>query len=62
MSKSLHRSSTKPQYEITQQSLPLCCPLPTHRLWDAHPRVYLPIAKTNQVTCPYCGTEYILRT
>ncbi|BBB15917.1 uncharacterized protein RVIR1_14790 [Candidatus Rickettsiella viridis] len=62
MSKPLSRSSTKHYYEITPETLPLSCPLPNNRLWDAHPRVYLPIAKTGHVTCPYCGTEYTLRT
>ncbi len=58
MSKSLSRSSTKHYYKVAPQAQPFSCPLPTNRLWDAHPRVYLPITKTGQVTCPYCGTEY----
>lgn len=62
MSKALSRAGTKPQYEITPQLLPLCCPLPTNRLWNAHPRVYLSIAEMGHVTCPYCGTHYTLRT
>ncbi|MES2142039.1 MAG: zinc-finger domain-containing protein [Pseudomonadota bacterium] len=61
MSKSLSHGNTKLYYEVTPQALPLSCPLPTNRLWDAHPRIYLPIAKTGQVTCPYCGTEYFLK-
>ncbi|MDQ8038982.1 MAG: zinc-finger domain-containing protein [Rickettsiella sp.] len=61
MSKSLSRSSAKQFCEITAKSLPLSCPLPTNRLWDGHPRVYLPITKTENVTCPYCGTEYLLK-
>lgn len=61
MSKSLSRSSTKHYYEITTQALPLSCPLSVNRLWDAHPKVYLPITKMGRVTCPYCGTEYFLK-
>jgi uncharacterized Zn-finger protein len=30
------------------------------KLWDAHPRVYLPIEKTGESLCPYCGTRYVL--
>ena len=40
--------------------LPLCCPRHDERVWDAHPRVYLPIEATGKVSCPYCGTNYIL--
>jgi uncharacterized Zn-finger protein len=61
MSKQLSPSNTKLRYEVSPQSLPLSCPLPKNRLWDAHPRVYLPITKMDHVTCPYCGTEYFLK-
>ena len=47
--------------EITEKELPLCCPLPAERLWDAHPRVYLDIEKKGHVVCPYCETEYHLK-
>jgi uncharacterized Zn-finger protein len=29
-------------------------------LWNAHPRVYLPIQKTGEALCPYCGTKFTL--
>ena len=45
---------------VTQKDLPLSCPLPENRLWDAHPKVYLPIEMTGQEVCPYCSTVYIL--
>jgi len=61
MSRPLSRSNTKHYYEVTQRDLPLSCPAKTSRLWDAHPRVYLPIAKIGHVTCPYCGTDYFLK-
>ncbi|MBL4647971.1 MAG: zinc-finger domain-containing protein [Gammaproteobacteria bacterium] len=48
-------------YNINQQDLPLSCPLPTQKLWNAHPKVYLPIEKTGQAICPYCSTHYILK-
>ena len=47
-------------YEISRNDLPLHCPLPQMSLWNSHPRVYLPIEKTGQAKCPYCGTEFTL--
>lgn len=46
--------------EITKADLPLHCPTPDMSLWNAHPRVFLPITETGKVKCPYCGTEYVL--
>ena len=48
------------EYTVTLADLPLSCPMPSMVLWDAHPRVYLPIEKTGEATCPYCGAQYIL--
>lgn len=47
--------------EVTASDLPLHCPLPSMLLWNAHPRVYLPIEKTGEALCPYCGTKYVLK-
>lgn len=55
------QACTSIHYEVTYDDLPFCCPLPNMRLWDAHPRVYLPIEVTGRVTCPYCSTEYFLK-
>ncbi len=30
-------------------------------LWNAHPRVFLPIEETGTALCPYCGTRYTLK-
>lgn len=50
-------------FTITAAQLPLCCPMPDQILWDAHPRVYLPIEdKGGHITCPYCETKYTLVT
>jgi len=49
------------QVEVTAAELPLHCPLPSQKLWNSHPRVYLPIEKTGAALCPYCGTRYVLR-
>lgn len=52
---------TQQKYEITKGDLPLSCPTEDMRLWNAHPRVYLPIEKTGREVCPYCGAEYTLK-
>lgn len=54
------KACTHKEQTITKKELPLSCPMPNERLWDAHPRVYLDIEKTGSVVCPYCGTEYKL--
>lgn len=47
--------------EVSETNLPLSCPLEEERVWDAHPRVYLPIEAEGEVLCPYCSTKYILK-
>jgi uncharacterized Zn-finger protein len=49
------------QVEVTADDLPLHCPMPSMVLWNAHPRVFLPIEKTGEALCPYCGTQYTLK-
>ena len=49
------------RYEVTAADLPLHCPLDGTTLWNSHPRVYLPIEKTGQAKCPYCGADYVLK-
>ncbi|MDD9812177.1 MAG: zinc-finger domain-containing protein [Gammaproteobacteria bacterium] len=44
---------------MTAADLPLHCPMPGKRLWDSHPRVYLPIKPGGEEICPYCGTRYV---
>lgn len=44
---------------ITADDVPLHCPMPGKRLWDSHPRVYLPIKPGGAEVCPYCGTRYV---
>lgn len=55
----MHHPKTPP-YIITASMLPLACPLPDMPLWNAHPRVYLPIEETGDATCPYCGNCFVL--
>lgn len=47
--------------EVGPDDLPLHCPMPGMPLWSAHPRVFLDIAQTGMILCPYCGTQYQLR-
>lgn len=56
----LATASVSPSCEVNRDDLPLSCPTPGQRLWNAHPRVYLPIEKTGEATCPYCGTHFRL--
>ena len=46
--------------EVTAADLPLHCPMPGKRLWDSHPKVYLPIEDSGRELCPYCGTLYVI--
>jgi len=52
--------NTVRQIEVTAKDLPLHCPTPAMMLWNAHPRVFLDIARTGEALCPYCGTRYTL--
>lgn len=54
-------ASSEKRYEVTPQDLPLSCPMPDMTLWNAHPRVYLPIEETGTAQCPYCGAQYVLK-
>lgn len=47
--------------EVSADELPLHCPMPSMLLWNAHPRVFLPIEQTGEALCPYCGTRYVLK-
>ncbi len=46
--------------KVSREQLPLSCPLPEEDVWNLHPRVYLPIAKSGEAVCPYCSTHYRL--
>ncbi len=54
------KACTQRRYTITKTDLPLSCPMRGMRVWDAHPRVYLPIETVGHAVCPYCGAEFIL--
>lgn len=57
----LEEACTQQVYEVTRADLPLPCPMLNAKVWNAHPRVYLPIEKTGRAICPYCSAEYVLK-
>jgi uncharacterized Zn-finger protein len=57
---SLHSANASTVYEVTRADLPLSCPMPNQKLWNSHPRVYLPIEETGSARCPYCSADYRL--
>lgn len=56
----LENANTRQEYQVSRQDLPLSCPTPEQKLWNSHPRVYLPIEETGVATCPYCSAIYRL--
>jgi uncharacterized Zn-finger protein len=61
MSEHTTTPSAPPVVEVDAGDLPLHCPGPKSSLWDAHPRVFLPIEAKGEARCPYCGTLYRLK-
>lgn len=57
---SLEPANARQECEVRRQDLPLSCPMPEQKLWNSHPRVYLPIEESGTAACPYCGTLYRL--
>ena len=53
--------NTARRVEVTAADLPLHCPTPDNMLWNAHPRVFLPVEQHGEALCPYCGTLYVLK-
>jgi len=47
--------------EVTVTDLPLHCPTPATPVWSMHPRVFLDVAKSGEILCPYCGTKYVFK-
>jgi uncharacterized Zn-finger protein len=54
------QACTKRFYTVKPTELPLSCPTKEMLVWNAHPRVYLPIEESGHVTCPYCNAEFVL--
>ena len=54
------KENTARVVEVSAKDLPLHCPTPDMVKWNSHPRVFLPVQKTGEALCPYCGTLYKL--
>ncbi|MDF2529199.1 MAG: hypothetical protein K0Q57_79 [Gammaproteobacteria bacterium] len=59
--KPLEQAQQIQEHIISKADLPLSCPTPEMTLWNAHPRVFLPIERTGSAVCPYCSTKYVLK-
>lgn len=56
-------SNAVSQYEVTAKDLPLHCPVKGTASWNSHPKVYLPIEENGgHAKCPYCGTDFKMKT
>ena len=55
--------NTVTKVNVTQDDLPLHCPMNDDEAWCSHPRVFLAIESKKEATahCPYCGTQYIMK-
>lgn len=47
-------------YVVREKDLPFSCPPNDKDVWNLHPKVYLPIEETGEISCPYCGSKYVL--
>lgn len=54
-------ANTQTKYFVKKNELPLSCPTKEMLLWNAHPRVYLPLGEENkEAICPYCDAKFTL--
>ena len=56
----LIEANAEHNYVVTAADLPLSCPMPGMKLWNSHPKVYLPIEESGEAMCPYCSANYQL--
>jgi uncharacterized Zn-finger protein len=56
MNAPLEKTLTATALTVTAADLPLHCPPKGVQLWSGHPRVFLDVLKTVELSCPYCGT------
>jgi len=57
----LAQPNDKDHYEVSQDDVPVHCPMPGSSLWDSHPQVFIAFDKNGVGQCPYCGAEYRLK-
>lgn len=56
----LAEPNSKNSYEVTQEDVPVHCPMPGTSLWNSHPQVFIAFDKNGDGKCPYCGADYHL--
>ena len=61
MAAAADNAQTQGVISVSRKDLPLACPPRGDNFWSQHPRVFLPIEKTGEAACPYCGARYQLR-
>ena len=50
-----------PRYEVTPDDYPVHCPADDMSLWNAHPRVYIPVYDVgDEARCPYCSALFVM--
>ena len=54
-------ANSEKTYYVSPSDLPVSCPGPDMVTWNSHPKVYLPIEKTGEAVCEYCGAKYVLK-
>ena len=54
------QACTVSEQVVSRHDLPLSCPMEGMPVWNAHPKVYLPIEVSGREKCPYCGTVFVL--
>ncbi|MES9870416.1 MAG: zinc-finger domain-containing protein [Sedimenticola sp.] len=60
MAESAVAKQTANSIGVSRKELPLCCPNKSTDGANMHPRVFLPIEKSGEAVCPYCGAHYKL--
>ena len=56
----LEPASEQQEYRVRWEDLPLSCPTAAMQVWNAHPRVYVPVHRSGREMCEYCGAVYVL--
>ncbi len=58
---SLTMPNSKDSYVVSEEDLPVHCPMTGSSLWNSHPQVFIAFDKNGEGKCPYCGAEYRLK-
>lgn len=58
----LAKPNEKNSYDVTQDDVPVHCPMPGSSLWNSHPQVFIALDENGDGVCPYCGAEYHLKS